>query len=318
MASRSWRMQTAVKVFVIEPIRYACAGVASSPRSASASPSARRQSISPSRNAAALTDGIRCSACALARSRSSRSTSVSGGGTEPERGRRQLDRSADRLVVHVEMRDGADDRRVDGRREPDAHVAQPRNRLVAAQPERADVELDEVRLDLVESTGMPAASALRQPPCACVVVREALDMVIERVDARAATIPACRIAAPKRCFSRHARSTRRRSGEQRAERAAETLREADGDRVEQPADLRRGNTGRDGGVHDPRAVECVRRPRSRAAVVGAASSASGQQRPPTSCGCSRARARWRAGRLPSCSARSPRRAPRRRSARAAR
>ncbi len=63
-------MQTAVNVFVIEPMRYACSVVASSPRPTSADPTADRHTTSPSRNTAALTDGIRCSACAVARIRS--------------------------------------------------------------------------------------------------------------------------------------------------------------------------------------------------------------------------------------------------------
>ena len=65
-ASRSWRIPTAVNVFVIDPIRYCVCGVASCPASTSASPSARSHSTSPSRKTAALTDGIRSSAWAAA------------------------------------------------------------------------------------------------------------------------------------------------------------------------------------------------------------------------------------------------------------
>ena len=53
---------TAVKVFVIEPIRYCVSGVASRFASASACPSACSHSVSPSRKTAALTEGIRSSA----------------------------------------------------------------------------------------------------------------------------------------------------------------------------------------------------------------------------------------------------------------
>ena len=61
-ASRSCMIPTAVKVFVIEPIRYCVSGVASRFASASACPSARSHSVSPSRKTAALTEGIRSSA----------------------------------------------------------------------------------------------------------------------------------------------------------------------------------------------------------------------------------------------------------------
>ena len=61
-ASRSWRTQTAVNVFVIEPIRYCVSGVASVLASTSARPSASCHRSSPARKTAALTDGIRCSA----------------------------------------------------------------------------------------------------------------------------------------------------------------------------------------------------------------------------------------------------------------
>ena len=61
-ASRSCMIPTAVKVFVIEPIRYCVSGVASRFASTSACPSACSHSISPSRKTAALTEGIRSSA----------------------------------------------------------------------------------------------------------------------------------------------------------------------------------------------------------------------------------------------------------------
>ena len=52
----------AVRVKVIDAIRYWWSGVASSPSSTSASPTASLQTISPSRTAAALTLGSRFSA----------------------------------------------------------------------------------------------------------------------------------------------------------------------------------------------------------------------------------------------------------------
>ena len=61
-ASRSCMIPTAVKVFVIEPIRYWVCGVASRFAATSANPSACSHNVSPSRKTAALTDGIRSSA----------------------------------------------------------------------------------------------------------------------------------------------------------------------------------------------------------------------------------------------------------------
>ena len=89
-----------------------------------------------------------------------------------------------------------------------------------------------------------------------VVVGETLDVVVERVEARGRDHPAWRIAPPNRCFSRQARSmVSAGPGEDRAERAAETLREAQRDGVEVLADRRRRDVLGDRGVEQPGTVE---------------------------------------------------------------
>ena len=99
----------------------------------------------------------------------------------------------------------------------------------------------------------------------------------------AATIPACRIAPPKRCFSRQARSiSSARAGEERAQRAAEPLREAERDRVEARRRSRPASTPSATAALKRRAPSrWTREPRSsRAAATTASSSSSGQTRPP--------------------------------------
>ena len=149
-APRSCMTQTAVNVFVIEPIRYACSGVASSPLSTSARPSAAPQITSPSRNTAALTEGIRCSACAAARIRSSSDGELSRRDTRAERLRDEVEA----LVDRPRRRDrGASPRgspsggsSTTGRRRPRGAARAPR----PATSPGASVDLDEVRLDPLE------------------------------------------------------------------------------------------------------------------------------------------------------------------------
>src|SRR5438132_2377317 len=139
----------AVSVFVIEPIRYWVSGVASTPADTSAVPTAVSQTGSPSRTAAATIDGSRLSACSRRTSRSSSFVKLSGADKSSERARDQLDRAVDVLVRDVEMGDGAEHRRVHGAREPDACGVEPLPSLGARQPERSDVDVDEVRIDLL-------------------------------------------------------------------------------------------------------------------------------------------------------------------------
>ena len=126
-----------------------------------------------------------------------------------------------------------------------------------AEPEAADVELDEVRLDLVEvdreAGRMPA---LGEPARAGVVVRQTLDVVVEGVhagggdDARLAHGAAEQVLLAPRALDRLGRAR-----EKRAERTAQALRQAEGHGVEVLADRRRLDARRDDRVEEARAVE---------------------------------------------------------------
>ena len=81
-------------------------------------------------------------------------------------------------------------------------------------------------------------------------------MVVERVDARGRDDPCLPHRAAEQVLeATGARHRLLRSGEERAERAAEPLREAERHRVEAPADRRRLLPAPDGGVEQPSAVE---------------------------------------------------------------
>ena len=215
---------------------------------------------------------------------------------------RQLDRPVDRLVVDAEVRRRRGRRRMDRRREPDARLAKRASASSRSSAERADVELDEVRLDLVEvdRAARPPCQPSREPPRAGVILGEPLDVVVERVEHRRPRRPPPG-ASRRRTGASGARPARssRRAGEQRAERAAEPLREAERDGVE----ASRPNSA----AGTPVATDAFR---SRApsrwtrepALAGrrrssASSSSSGQQRPPAElCVCSSASTagRWSA------------------------
>src|SRR5439155_27267411 len=89
-----------------------------------------------------------------------------------------------------------------------------------------------------------------------VVLGESLDVVLERVDAGGRDDP----GLPHRAAEQMLEPARSRhqlpgAGHERAERAAETLRETERDGVEGTADRHRRHTGRDRSIHEPRAVE---------------------------------------------------------------
>ena len=178
---------------------------------------------------------------------------------------------------------------MDRRRDPDAVLGRAGARLLGR--ERRDVDLDEVRFDRIGVDGQPRLrQAERQPLRARVVVREPLDVVVERVDAAAATIPAWRIAPPKRCLTGGRSPSPRLAGEDRAERAAETFREAERDRVEAAADLGR----RDPDARPRRSAAAPRRDgrrgRARARRHGCRRSPrAARSARPTGCACSRPR-----------------------------
>ena len=161
----------------------------------------------------------------------------------------------DVLIRDVEVRDGAEHRRVDRRREPDALLGEPNHRLLLRQ--RCDVELDEVRLGPVGVDREPGlGEAERQSLCTPVVVREPVDVVLERVDARGCDDPCLAHRAAEEVLE-PARVPHHLGlpGQDGAERAAEAFRETERDRVEASADLSGVDPGRDGSIHQARAVE---------------------------------------------------------------
>ena len=134
------------------------------------------------------------------------------------------------------MRDGAEDARPHRPRERDAALAHAGSIAShSPSPSALDVDLHEVRLHALEVD----RHALRGPGLARAAARARDPRRAARRCGRAhrcpaaATIPAWRIAPPKRCFSTpRAVHQLVRAGDQRAERAAEALREAERDGVE--------------------------------------------------------------------------------------
>src|ERR671910_2203060 len=254
-ASRSCMIPTAVKVFVIEPIRYCVCGVASSAASTSASPRACSHTSSSLRKTDALTDGIRSSLWAAASVRSNSSRNSSGADTGSERSWNRLQRRLDLLLRDVEMRDRAQDRRVDRRRERDTLLGQSRHGLLLR--ERGNVELDEIRLDPVQVDREPRLRETQGEPLrAAVVVGEAVDVVVECIDAGCSDDPglahraAEEMLEPPRVAHHPALP-----GQNRAQRAAEPFREAQRDSVEARPDLGGLDAERDRRVEEARTVE---------------------------------------------------------------
>ena len=147
---------------------------------------------------------------------------------------------------------------------------------------------DEVRL---HGRGIDP-EALGEPPRARVVVGEPLDVVVERVELAAATIPACRIAPPKRNFCRQARSISSAEPARSAPSGQPSPFERQSVTVSASADSRRRlDPGGDRRVEQPRAVEVDGEPELARGVDrrrGARRAA--RRRPPElRCACSRAR-----------------------------
>ena len=123
--------------------------------------------------------------------------------------------------------------------------------------ERRDVDLHEVRLDLLEIDGHAGrVERLGERARASVVVREPLDVVVERVEAGRRDDPGlAHRAAEEVLLAPRALHQLARAGEQRPERAAEPLREAERHRVEAAGDLGGRDAERGRRVEEPRAVE---------------------------------------------------------------
>ncbi len=140
---------------------------------------------------------------------------------------------------------------------PTPASASRRGRLGRAQAERAHVELDEVRLHLREGDREPARGpALGEPAGSRVVVGEALDVVLERVEAAGGDDPGLPHRPAEAVLGDpRARHQLARAGDQRPERAAEPLGEAERHGVEEAPELGGGDPGCNRGVRDPGAVE---------------------------------------------------------------
>ena len=88
------------------------------------------------------------------------------------------------------------------------------------------------------------------------VVGKPIDVVLERVDARSRDDPGLpHRAAEAMLLDARLRHQLVRAGDHGPERTAETLREAERHRVEEPAEPRSGNAGCDRCVRQPRPVE---------------------------------------------------------------
>ncbi len=195
---------------------------------------------------------------------------------------------------------------MDRRREADPRVAQRRQGSRAVEPERLEVDLNEVRLHPLEvDREARLHERFGEPSRAGVVVREALDVVVERVDASRGDDPGlAHRAAEEVLLPPGALDQLPRAREQGAEWAAEAFREAERDRVEAGSDRRRLDAERSRGVEQPGAVEMHGQPEL---ARGGDDVLELRERPDAParrcCACSRARRRPRAGRRPSCSAR---------------
>ncbi len=185
--------------------------------------------------------------------------------------------------VHVEMGHGPENVLRDREREENAVGPEAREGLVARQTESARVEEDEVRLDRLDVDRQSGSDQpLGEPTRVCVVVREALDVVLERVEPgggddaglahRASEhvleAPGLRLALGRGC-------------ENGAEGAAEALREAERHRVELAPEVSAAGTPLATDAFMSRAPSrCTASPCAAPRLTTARSCPSGQTRPP--------------------------------------
>ena len=208
------------------------------------------------------------------------------------------------------MRDRAHHGRMDRRGQPDARPGAARAPRSVERPSCAGVDLDEVRLDLIEVDGNTCfVERLGERARARVVLGEPFDVVVERVDAGGrddARLPhrsAEQVLLPPGALDQLVRA-----GEQRSERAPEPLREAERHRVEARRRSRRRDAGRNRGVEEACAVEVHRRRRRAPHRPPRRARRAARSGRPSCCACPRARAA-RTRSATSCSARQPRPAP---------
>ena len=145
---------------------------------------------------------------------------------------------------------------MDRRREPDAVRPEAAEGVRGAQAERPPTSIwTKFVSTRSRSTGMPAATS---PSANARATRDRRRAA--RRGGRARRRPprprsAWRIAPPKRCFSRQARSMSSVSPRGARPAGSRGLREAERDRVEPRGDLAAGDPLRDGGIEQARAVE---------------------------------------------------------------
>ena len=138
----------------------------------------------------------------------------------------------------------------------------PGDRVVGAEPERAGVDQHEVRLHLLEVDRHAGLDkALGQAAGVRVVIRKPLDVVVERVEPGGRDDPGlAHRAAEEVLEAPRLRHPLPRPGDERAERAAEALGEAEAHGVELAPVLGRRDAGGDRGVEEPGAVQVRREP----------------------------------------------------------
>ena len=144
------------------------------------------------------------------------------------------------------------------------------------------VDLDEVRLDLIEVDGNTCfVESLGERASERVVLGEPFDVMVERVHAGGRDDPRLpHRSAEEVLLAPGAFHPLVRAGEQRSERAPEALRETERHRVEARRDLGRRDAERNRGVEEACAVQVHREPASRAAPTTLVEPTSGQTRPP--------------------------------------
>ncbi len=166
---------------------------------------------------------------------------------------------------------------------PTPAAREPRQRVGPFEAETGRIDLDEVRLApardppgrLPRGDAARASSRERDPP------RAARRGDRARRAPAAATIPACRIAPPKRCFSRHACSISSREPARRAPSGQPSPFERQSVTVSKRAAIAEGATPSATDALRSRAPSrCTASPSSRAVATTSSSASSGQTRPP--------------------------------------
>ena len=278
--SRRRITETAVKVFVIEPTRYCVSGVAGIPPSRSASPTVPNQTVSPADDAGRN----RGQTLGLSRTQYPLEPRLEGvrRGKEPQCRRDQVDRLLDLVVVDVEMRDGTEDAGMDRGAQADAGLGEQSRGLGRREPERADVDLYEVRLHLVRLGGdTPLGPAFGEPVGPGVVVGEPLHVVLEGVETRRRDDPGLAHRTAEAVFFHASRAISSGvpaitapSGQPRPLERQRSL------RVSQAAHPGSGDAGGDRRVREPGAVEARQDREAACAGYDGAELSSGQTVPP--------------------------------------